>query len=382
MVCATPERAHFEADLEHRVLEKLPVLALGDGFGVGPDEFDAVFGENALVVEVHRGVERRLAAEGGEDGVWFFGGDDLFDDLHCDRLDVRARRELRVGHDRGRVGVEQDDGVTLLRQRLARLHAGIVELAALSDDDGAAADEEDFFEVGILGHGGKGKKSYTLNANRPQTPRLKRENLRAQIRAAKKLRVREANREVRPINSLFPSRKTLYFDLAICLRCNTIQTQFLMPSIRISTRRLALALVLGCAILVLAPLPRASAQFTPVVLTSGLLDKLEKFTKSTKDDPAVKAEMDVMDKDKDEAMSKALMEGTGLAAIVSAKYPKIAAALKDAGMTADEYGKAVMSLSIAAMTAEMNGPADANTPQANIDFAKANKERITALMSK
>ena len=84
------------------------------------------------------------------------------------------RGELRVGHDRGRVGVEQNDGVTLLRERLAGLHAGVVELAALSDDDGAAAEEEDFLEVGISRHGArKGKMSFTLSAVRRRTPRLK-----------------------------------------------------------------------------------------------------------------------------------------------------------------------------------------------------------------
>ena len=146
---------HVEADLEHRVLELLAVLTLFDGFSVGPDEFDAVFFQDALVVEVHRGVERRLPAEGRQEGIGLLGDDDFFDDLDRDRLDVGARRELRVGHDRGRVGVEQDNGVTLLRERLAGLDAGIVEFAALSDDDGAAAEEEDFLEVRILGHGGR-----------------------------------------------------------------------------------------------------------------------------------------------------------------------------------------------------------------------------------
>ena len=62
---------HVEADLEHRVLEKLAVLALGDGLGVGPDEPDVVLLQDAAVVEVHRGVERRLAAEGGQEASGF-----------------------------------------------------------------------------------------------------------------------------------------------------------------------------------------------------------------------------------------------------------------------------------------------------------------------
>ena len=141
--------------------------------------------------------------------------------------------------------------------------------------------------------------------------------------------------------------------------------------------RLLSALALGCTLLTLAPSPRALAQFTPVTLTTATLDKLEKFTKTAKGDPDVKAEMDAMDKD--EAVSKAAVSGTGMSEVITSKYPKVAAAMKDAGLNGDEYTKAMMSLMMASMTAESGGAADANTPQANIDFAKANKERIAAL---
>ncbi len=103
--------------------------------------------------ERHGGVERGLAAEGGQQRVGLFADDDLLDDLGRDRLDVGAVGELRVGHDRGRVGVDQDDAVALLAQGLAGLDAGVIEFAGLADDDGAGADEEDGFEVGAFGHG-------------------------------------------------------------------------------------------------------------------------------------------------------------------------------------------------------------------------------------
>ena len=60
---------------------------------------------------------------------------------------------LRVGHDRRRVAVDEDDAVALLAQRLAGLGAGVVELAGLADDDRAGADDEDGFQVGALRHG-------------------------------------------------------------------------------------------------------------------------------------------------------------------------------------------------------------------------------------
>ncbi len=50
----------------HQVLEDLAVFAALDGFGVGADHFDAVFVERAAAVQGHGGVERGLAAEGGQ----------------------------------------------------------------------------------------------------------------------------------------------------------------------------------------------------------------------------------------------------------------------------------------------------------------------------
>ena len=82
--------------------------------------------------------------------------EDLLDRLGRDRLDVGRVGELRVGHDRRGVAVDQDDAVALLLQRPARLHAGVVELAPLPDDDGAGADDEDRVDVGASGHRGRG----------------------------------------------------------------------------------------------------------------------------------------------------------------------------------------------------------------------------------
>ena len=143
---------NVEADLDHRLFEFEPVLALFDGLRVRADELDAPAFQRAVAHEFHRGVERRLATQGGQKGVGPLGFDDAFDHFGRDRLDVGARGELRVGHDGGRVGVHQHYFIPLLGQRLAGLHAGIVKFAALADDNRAGADEEDLFEVGILRH--------------------------------------------------------------------------------------------------------------------------------------------------------------------------------------------------------------------------------------
>ena len=69
-----------------------------------------------------------------------------------DTADVTYIGHLRVGHDRRRVAVDEDDLVALFAQRLAGLRAGVVELASLADDDRPRADDQDRLEVTALGH--------------------------------------------------------------------------------------------------------------------------------------------------------------------------------------------------------------------------------------
>jgi len=142
----------LEPDLLHGVAEQLTVLGLVDGLGVGADHLDVELVEDAHLLEAERAVERGLAAHGGEQRVRALLLDDLGDDLGGDRLDIGGVGEIGIGHDRRRVGVHQDDPVTLVLERLACLGAGIVELAGLSDDDRTRTDDEDRFDVGAFWH--------------------------------------------------------------------------------------------------------------------------------------------------------------------------------------------------------------------------------------
>ncbi len=65
-----------------------------------------------------------------------------------DGLDVGVVGVLRVGHDRGRVGVDQADLQALGAQHPAGLGARVVELAGLADDDRPGADHQHVVEVG------------------------------------------------------------------------------------------------------------------------------------------------------------------------------------------------------------------------------------------
>ncbi len=142
----------LEADAVHRLAEELAVLGLLDGLALGADQLDAELREHAHVVERERGVEAGLAAHRRQQRVGAFLLDDPGDDLGGDRLDVGGVGHLRVGHDRRGVGVDEDDAVALLAQRLAGLGAGIVELASLADDDRPRTDDQDRADVGAFGH--------------------------------------------------------------------------------------------------------------------------------------------------------------------------------------------------------------------------------------
>jgi hypothetical protein len=108
-------------------------------------------------------VERRLAAECRQQRIRLLADDNFFHHFRRDRLDVSAMREFRVGHDRRRIRVHEDDFVAFFLERLARLDAGIVEFAALADNDGAGADDENFPDRGVFRHGvkrfGRGRRA-------------------------------------------------------------------------------------------------------------------------------------------------------------------------------------------------------------------------------
>ena len=142
----------LQPDLGHRLAEQLAVLRLVDGVGGGADHLDAEFLQHAHLAQGQRAVERGLPAHGGQQRVRALLLDDLGDDLRRDRLDVSGVGEIGVGHDRRRIGIDQDDPVALGLQRLAGLRAGIVEFAGLADDDRAGADDQDRFDVGSFGH--------------------------------------------------------------------------------------------------------------------------------------------------------------------------------------------------------------------------------------
>ena len=147
----------LQPDPGHGLAETAAVLGLVDGVGGGADHLDVELGQRALPAQRQRAVQRGLSAHGrqqreaaGNDVAFLL--DDLGDDLRRDRLDVGGVRQFRIGHDGRRIGIDQDDAVALVLQRLHRLGARIVEFAGLADHDGTGADDQDGGDVGSFGH--------------------------------------------------------------------------------------------------------------------------------------------------------------------------------------------------------------------------------------
>ena len=141
-----------QPDLGHRLAKQLAVFGLVDGVGGGADHLDVELVQHAHLAQRQRGVERGLPAHRRQQRVGAFLLDDLGDHLRRDRLDIGRIRQIRIGHDRRRIGIDEDDPIALGLERLAGLRAGIVEFARLADDDRARANNQDRGDVGPSGH--------------------------------------------------------------------------------------------------------------------------------------------------------------------------------------------------------------------------------------
>ena len=143
---------HRLAQLVHELLEQVTVLRLLNGGELGAQQFDAQLVEDPGLGQFGGQVEAGLTAQGGDDGVGTFPAQDRGDEFQGDRFDVDLVGDVAVGHDRGWVGVDEDDLVPLLLEGQTGLGAGVVELGGLTDDDRTGSDDEDAMQVGAAGH--------------------------------------------------------------------------------------------------------------------------------------------------------------------------------------------------------------------------------------
>src|ERR1700722_15326410 len=143
---------NFEADFAAGILEPQPVFGDFDGAERCANHFYLVFFENAAFGQFDGEIEGGLAANGGQERIGSLAGKNFLQIFLGQRLDVSAVSQLGIGHDRGRIRIDQDHFIALRAQSFASLCTGIIKFAGLADDDGAGADDQNFLDVCTLWH--------------------------------------------------------------------------------------------------------------------------------------------------------------------------------------------------------------------------------------
>ena len=134
-----------QTDFFHRFFKAATVFRLVNRVFGRTDQLDVVFRQHAVARQIQRTVQRGLAAHRGQNRIRPLLGDNLLHRLPHNRLDVGNIRHFRVGHDRGGVGIHQNDFIAFFTQSLTGLCARIVKFAGLTDNDRAGADDKDGF---------------------------------------------------------------------------------------------------------------------------------------------------------------------------------------------------------------------------------------------
>ena len=134
-----------QADFGHRLFKAAAVFGFINRIFRGANQLHIVFRQHAVFGQIQRTIERRLPAHGGQNGIGALFGDNLFHRLPHNRLDIGDIGHIGVGHNRGRIGIDEDDFIALFAQSLTGLRAGIVEFTGLADNNRAGADDEDGF---------------------------------------------------------------------------------------------------------------------------------------------------------------------------------------------------------------------------------------------
>ena len=151
-VCDTGTRG-FQTNFLHRYVETTAVFCFINRIGSGTNHGDTELFQHALTFQLQRAVQRRLTAHRWQHRVRALFFNNLAYNFPVNRLDVGCISHFRVGHDGRRVGVHQNDAVTLFTQGFTRLRARVVKLTRLTDNNRARTQNQDTFYICTFWHG-------------------------------------------------------------------------------------------------------------------------------------------------------------------------------------------------------------------------------------
>src|ERR671911_900084 len=132
-----PEPGVRDAELCQEPSEPGAVFCKVYGVGRGAED------SHSCLFQLVRQLQGTLAAELQDDAFGFLAPYDLEHVFCGERLKVQARGGVVVGRDGLRIGVDHDRVVAALHESVTGVDAGVVELDALADAVGAAAEDDD-----------------------------------------------------------------------------------------------------------------------------------------------------------------------------------------------------------------------------------------------
>ena len=95
----------------------------------------------------NRQFERRLPAELNDHAIGIFPIDDVQNLFQGQRLEVELVRSVVIRADSLRVAIDHDGLITVFFERKGGMHAAVIELDALADAIGPAAENHDFLAL-------------------------------------------------------------------------------------------------------------------------------------------------------------------------------------------------------------------------------------------
>ena len=143
---------HFNSQGIHRLFKFNTILASFDGIYLNTDDLDIVFIKNTGFVQLCAEIQSGLTAKVWQKCVRTFFGNDLLQSFYIERFNVSDISGFRVGHNCGRIGIDQNDLVAQFAKCLAGLGTGIVKFAGLTDDNRTGTYDEYFVNIRSLWH--------------------------------------------------------------------------------------------------------------------------------------------------------------------------------------------------------------------------------------
>ena len=105
----------------HGFLEQLAVLRFLDSGERSAQQFYLMLFQDAALGELYSQIQASLSAQRCQQAIRFLLGDDLFQKLRRQRFDIDPVSNMGIGHDRSRIGIDQNDFQTFFFQRTASL---------------------------------------------------------------------------------------------------------------------------------------------------------------------------------------------------------------------------------------------------------------------